>query len=125
MLLVENSLLLRFTGPPGLCLHQTAQLITTISFSYNNNNFQFRQGHLGSVTLLMQYGADPSHWDAEGCACIHVAAQLGHTSIVAYLIAKGTSPNVADKSGMTPLMWSCHKVTRYVTSLYLSSHLGY
>uniref|UniRef100_A0A0A9YIY7 Palmitoyltransferase n=3 Tax=Lygus hesperus TaxID=30085 RepID=A0A0A9YIY7_LYGHE len=70
-----------------------------------------RQGHLGSVTLLMQYGADPSHWDAEGCSCIHVAAQFGHTSIVAYLIAKGTSPNVQDKQGMTPLMWSCQKVT--------------
>ncbi|XP_014256547.1 palmitoyltransferase Hip14 isoform X2 [Cimex lectularius] len=70
-----------------------------------------RQGHLGSVTLLIQYGADPSIWDAEGCACIHVAAQCGHTSIVAYLIAKGTNPNLQDKNGMTPLMWSCQKVT--------------
>ncbi|KAL1116290.1 hypothetical protein AAG570_005785, partial [Ranatra chinensis] len=70
-----------------------------------------RQGHLGSVTLLMQYGADPSLRDAEGCTCIHVAAQFGHTSIVAYLIAKGTSPNLQDRNGMTPLMWSCHKVS--------------
>lgn len=70
-----------------------------------------RQGHLGSVTLLMQYGADPNITDAEGCACIHVAAQFGHTSIVAYLIAKGVSVNSQDSTGMTPLMWSSYKVT--------------
>ena len=37
----------------------------------------------------MKYGADPSLIDGEGCSCVHVAAQFGHTSIVAYLIAKG------------------------------------
>jgi hypothetical protein len=37
----------------------------------------------------MKYGADPSLIDGEGCSCIHLAAQFGHTSIVAYLIAKG------------------------------------
>lgn len=83
-----------------------------------------RQGHLGSVTLLMQYGADPSHWDAEGCACIHVAAQFGHTSIVAYLIAKGTSPNVQDKHGLTPLMWSCQKVTRFLIQTIVLSGIS-
>ncbi|CAH1388918.1 unnamed protein product [Nezara viridula] len=69
-----------------------------------------RQGHLGSVTLLIQYGADPMITDAEGCACIHVAAQFGHTSIVAYLIAKGVPVNCQDSTGMTPLMWSSYKV---------------
>lgn len=69
-----------------------------------------RQGHLGSVTLLMQYGADPSLRDGEGCSCIHLAAQFGHTAIVAYLVAKGVNPNMQDRNGMTPLMWSAHKV---------------
>lgn len=41
------------------------------------------------VVQLMKYGADPSLIDGEGCSCIHLAAQFGHTSIVAYLIAKG------------------------------------
>lgn len=49
----------------------------------------FRQGHLSMVVQLMKYGADPSLIDGEGCSCIHLAAQFGHTSIVAYLIAKG------------------------------------
>lgn len=51
--------------------------------------YYFRQGHLSMVVQLMKYGADPSLIDGEGCSCIHLAAQFGHTSIVAYLIAKG------------------------------------
>ncbi|GLH03362.1 hypothetical protein R5R35_007131 [Gryllus longicercus] len=70
-----------------------------------------RQGHLGSVTLLMQYGADPSIRDAEGCSCIHHAAQFGHTAIVAYFVAKGVNVNMQDRNGMTPLMCSAYKVT--------------
>lgn len=70
-----------------------------------------RQGHLGSVTLLMQHGADPSLRDGEGCSCIHLAAQFGHTAIVAYFVAKGVNMNMQDRNGMTPLMWSAYKVT--------------
>ncbi|XP_067012868.2 palmitoyltransferase Hip14 [Anabrus simplex] len=70
-----------------------------------------RQGHLGSVTLLMQHGADPSLRDGEGCSCIHLAAQFGHTAIVAYFVAKGVNVNMQDRNGMTPLMWSAYKVT--------------
>lgn len=72
----------------------------------------FRQGHLETVTLLMKLGADPSLKDGEGCSCLHLAAQFGHTAIVAYLVAKGLSPNLQDKNGMTPLMWSSYKVSR-------------
>ncbi|XP_065350029.1 palmitoyltransferase Hip14 [Cloeon dipterum] len=68
-----------------------------------------RQGHLGSVALLMQYGADPTLRDGEGCSCIHLAAQFGFTAVVAYLVAKGVNVNLQDKAGMTPLMWSVCK----------------
>ncbi|XP_059478555.1 palmitoyltransferase Hip14 isoform X2 [Neocloeon triangulifer] len=68
-----------------------------------------RQGHLGSMVLLMQYGADPTIRDGEGCSCIHLAAQFGFTAIVAYLVAKGINVNMQDKTGMTPLMWSVCK----------------
>lgn len=47
------------------------------------------------VVQLMKYGADPSLIDGEGCSCVHLAAQFGHTSIVAYLIAKGQVENAA------------------------------
>ena len=45
------------------------------------------------VVQLLKYGADPSLIDGEGCSCVHLAAQFGHTSIVAYLIAKGQVAN--------------------------------
>uniref|UniRef100_A0A336K7Y1 Palmitoyltransferase n=1 Tax=Culicoides sonorensis TaxID=179676 RepID=A0A336K7Y1_CULSO len=70
-----------------------------------------RQGHLGSVVLLMAAGADPSIRDAEGISCIHLAAQFGHTALVAYFIAKGVSPDLQDRGGMTALMWASWKVS--------------
>jgi len=52
------------------------------------------------------FSADPGVRDAEGCAPIHVAVQLSFTHIVAYLIAKGTDPDLIDANGKTPLMWA-------------------
>lgn len=74
----------------------------------------FRQGYLATVVILMRAGADPTLKDNEGFSCIHLAAQFGHTAIVAYLVAKGVSPNTPDKNSMTPLMWSAYKVNRYI-----------
>ena len=65
-----------------------------------------RQGHLSMVILLIQHRADPSLLDGDGFNCLHLAAQMGFTSIVAYLIAKGQDINAPDLNGMTPLMWS-------------------
>lgn len=41
-----------------------------------------RQGHLSSVVLLMNAGADPRIKDAEGCSCIHLASQFGRKCIL-------------------------------------------
>ncbi|WAR03499.1 ZDH17-like protein [Mya arenaria] len=79
----------------------------------NNRINIVRQGHLPMVVLLMSYGADPSVRDGEGCSCIHLAAQFGHTSIVAYLIAKGQDVDMLDKNGMTALMWASYRVFGY------------
>lgn len=64
-----------------------------------------RQGHIATIVLLMQHGADPVIQDGEGCAGVHLAAQFGFTAIVSYMVAKGTNVNTQDKNGMTPLMW--------------------
>jgi palmitoyltransferase len=69
-----------------------------------------RQGHLASVVLLMNAGADPQIKDAEGCSAIHLAAQFGHTAVVAYLIALKVNPDTYDAGGMTALMWSSWKI---------------
>lgn len=76
-------------------------------------HWAIRQGHLASVVLLLQSGADPSFIDAEGLAGIHIAAQFGHTATVAYLIAKGVNVNLPDKNGMTSLM---HSVIKHSSS---------
>lgn len=72
------------------------------------------------VVLLMQHGADPAIQDGEGCSTIHLAAQFGHTSIVAYLIAKGQDVDLQDRNGMTPLMWASHRVFGSVSQLHNS-----
>ncbi|CAG2170646.1 unnamed protein product [Oppiella nova] len=69
-----------------------------------------RQGHLPMVILLMHHRADPAILDGEGTNCLHLAAQFGHTSIAAYLLAKGQDINASDANGMTPLMWSAFRV---------------
>lgn len=69
-----------------------------------------RQGHLASTVLLVQAGADPTIQDAEGCACLHLASQFGHTAVLAYLIAKNVYLDSFDGTGMTSLMWASWKV---------------
>lgn len=66
-----------------------------------------RQGHLGMVILLMRYGANPEILDKEGLNCLHISAQFGFTSIVAYLVTHPRFPidiNCLDSEGRTPLM---------------------
>lgn len=58
----------------------------------------------------MQAGADPSLRDTEGCSCIHLAAQFGHTALVAYFIARGVNADLRDRGGMTALMWVSKKI---------------
>ncbi|XP_066137592.1 palmitoyltransferase Hip14 [Euwallacea fornicatus] len=69
-----------------------------------------RQGHLDACVILMNASADPTVRDAEGCSCIHLAAQFGHTALVAYFVARGVSPDLTDRTGMTPLMWAVWKI---------------
>lgn len=52
-------------------------------------HWAIREYHLEMVGLLMYYGADPHVTDMFGMTCLHVAAQMGATSILLYLLAKG------------------------------------
>ena len=69
-----------------------------------------KSGFLLMVSLLMRHGANPEIRDNDGCEAIHIAARLGHTAIVAYLVAKGTCINSRDAAGKTPLSWSADRV---------------
>lgn len=70
-----------------------------------------RQGHLSTVILLTKHGADPMVYDGEGFQSLHLAAQFGHTAVVAYLLAHGVPVNSQDMQGMTPLMWAAFRTT--------------
>lgn len=83
-----------------------------------------RQGHFQMVMLLMQHGADPNIKDGEGCSGLHLAAQFGHTAIVAYLVAKCCHINDTDANGMTALMWSCFRATQGLDPTRLLLTLG-
>ena len=74
--------------------------------------------------LLMQHGADPNIKDGEGCSGLHLAAQFGHTAIVAYLVAKCCHINDTDGNGMTALMWSCFRATQGLDPTRLLLTLG-
>lgn len=52
-------------------------------------NWAARSGHVQMVILLMQHGANPQLFDAEGYSTIHLATMFGHSSVVAYLLVKG------------------------------------
>lgn len=64
------------------------------------------------VVQLLKRGADYSILDGEGCNALHLAAQFGHTAIVAYLVAKGMDIDQPDSNGMTALMWSAYRISK-------------
>lgn len=68
-----------------------------------------RQGVLPMVVLLLQNRADPSLLDGDGMTSLHLAVQSGHTSITAYLVAKGADINAPDLNGTTALMWAAFR----------------
>ena len=47
-----------------------------------------QEGHLASVVILLQAGADPLLPDRNGSFPIHLAAQLNRTEVVRFLIEK-------------------------------------
>jgi ankyrin repeat protein len=53
-----------------------------------------------------------------------LAAQFGHTAIVAYLVAKSCHINDPDANGMTALMWACFRATNGIDPTRLLLTLG-
>ncbi|CAF2037640.1 unnamed protein product [Rotaria magnacalcarata] len=78
-----------------------------------------RDGKLEMTVFLLSYGAQTSFFDDEGVAGIHIASMLGHSYIVAYLIAKGDDVNRLDKFGLTPLMHAQRVMNRDPTQILI------
>ncbi|XP_029416492.1 palmitoyltransferase ZDHHC13 isoform X2 [Nannospalax galili] len=86
-------------------------------------HWAIRQGHLPTVILLLQHGADPTLIDGEGFSSIHLAVLFQHMPIIAYLISKGQSVNMTDVNGQTPLMLSAYKVIGVVDKVHQNTPL--
>jgi len=67
-------------------------------------------GHLGTIKLLIQKGADANAADKKGYTAVHSAASAGFQHVVAYLIDKGSDPKAqAGDNGVTPLHIAAQK----------------
>jgi len=53
-----------------------------------------------TVEYLLAQGADPDLVDNRGRTALHVAAQRGHTEVVALLLENGADPTIADQAGL-------------------------
>jgi uncharacterized protein len=62
-----------------------------------------RQGARAAVEALAEAGADLDATDPDGSTALALAVINGHADVVAFLLDKGANPNVADRTGMTPL----------------------
>ena len=95
-LFLSSFFLLFFLSPLFSCflffLCASFLLLRILSFSFSSLPFR------------------PFFRDGEGCSCLHLAAQFGHTSIVAYLVARGQDVDMQDRNGMTALMWAAYRV---------------
>jgi palmitoyltransferase len=63
-----------------------------------------KEDNLEIIQFLMEHGADILKPDLESNTALHVAASMGYSPIVAYLIAKGVEPNLPNRRKLTPLM---------------------
>ena len=60
-------------------------------------------GDLPVFERMVSMGADPLLSDAEGLACLHIAAANGQTKVVQFLVEAGCEINQRSKDGLTAL----------------------
>ncbi|CAG0911228.1 unnamed protein product, partial [Cyprideis torosa] len=60
-------------------------------------------GDIGSITELVQMGANPKIATAHGETALHAAAARGHLRVVNFLLRQGVSAHSKTTNGWTPL----------------------
>jgi ankyrin repeat protein len=58
---------------------------------------------VGSLTALLDAGADPNRSSREGTTPLMMAAGYGYTDMVQILLRRGANPRLTDRHGMTAL----------------------
>ena len=71
--------------------------------SWTSLMYAARQGARGAVAALVEAKADLDAVDPDGSTALALAAINGHADVVTTLLENGANPNLADRTGMTPL----------------------
>lgn len=66
------------------------------------------QGHVETVRLLLDRGANLHHYDNDGKTSLFVATSGGYLEVVRLLLDRGAHINHQDNIGRTPLSWAVH-----------------
>ncbi|XP_022257252.1 protein TANC2-like [Limulus polyphemus] len=74
------------------------------------------QGHIGVVSLLLEFGADINAVTSTGLSPLSIASKQGCLEIVHLLLAKGAKINQMDKTGRCPLVYAAMNGHLEVTS---------
>jgi ankyrin repeat protein len=72
-------------------------------FGYTPLTHAAANGHLESVRVLLDRGADPNSLTTEGGSALYWAASNGHLEVVALLLKRGADVNVVRQCGWSPL----------------------
>ncbi|KAF0924190.1 hypothetical protein E2562_008487 [Oryza meyeriana var. granulata] len=77
-----------------------------------------RQGHLQTVTYLLQHGADPSIASNLGATPLHHAAGIGNLDLMKLFLSKGVDVESESDAG-TPLIWAAGHAQQEALELLL------
>jgi ankyrin repeat protein len=83
------------------------------------------KGHVGAVRVLLEHMGEEGleETDYDGYTGLHWAALEGHEELVTFLIGEGAQPDVADKTGLLPIMSASERGHLGVVQL-LVQHMG-
>jgi hypothetical protein len=78
------------------------------------------QGHIETVKVFLDYGADPNTQTDDGKTALMKAADRNHMGVMQQLVA-GADVNLQDAAGATALMWAAHRGYGEAVQLLLSA----